>query len=174
VNGSGIWSSSASTVNNGDTVRVRHISAATYGTAVHTTLIIGGVADIFASTTLPDTAVGPDLTGTWDSVSQSWSKGRYTLRSTVRVVNQGTTTASASRLWIFLSDDAVLDPGDALLKDSKIKKRKPGQGKTKELKVKLPMGVSAAGKYLFAVVDVRNDVVETDETNNTLMIGPIP
>ncbi len=122
----------------------------------------------FAST------VGPDLTGTWSPASQSWSKGRYTLRSAVRVVNQGTTTASASRLRIFLSDDAVLDPGDALLKDSKIKKRKPGQGKTKEIKVKLPVGVSAAGKYLFAVVDALHRVTETNEANNTPMTGPIP
>ncbi|CBE68685.1 protein of unknown function [Candidatus Methylomirabilis oxygeniifera] len=174
VNGSGIWSSSPNTVSNGNTVRVRHTSAATHGTAVHTTLIIGGVADIFASTTLVGPAVGPDLTGTWDSVGQSWSKGRYTLRGTVRVVNQGTATASASRLRIFLSDDAVLDPGDALLKDSKIKKRKPGQGKTKELKVKLSEGVSAAGKYLLAVVDALNRVAETNEANNTPMIGPIP
>ncbi len=117
---------------------------------------------------------GPDLTGTWSPASQTWSKGRYTLRSTVRVVNQGTTTASASRLQIFLSDDAVLDPGDALLKDSKIKKRKPGQGKTKELKVKLGEGVSATGKYLFAVVDALNRVTETNEANNTPMTGPIP
>ncbi|GEM_PF-696937 len=174
VNGSGIWRSSASTVSNGDTVRVRHTSAATYSTAVHTTLTIGGVADIFTSTTLADTAVGPDLTGTWSPVSQSWRKGRYTLRGTVRVVNQGTTTSAASRLRIFLSDDAVLDPEDALLKDSKIKKRKPGQGKTKELKVKLGEGVSAAGKYLFAVVDALNRVAETNEANNTPMTGPIP
>ncbi|HWQ68647.1 MAG TPA: CARDB domain-containing protein [Patescibacteria group bacterium] len=119
-------------------------------------------------------ASGPDLTGTWSLASQSWSKGRYTLRSAVRVVNQGTTTASASRLRIFLSDDAVLDSGDALLKDSKIKKRKPGQGKTKELKVKLSVGESAAGKYLFAVVDALHSVTETNETNNTPMTGPIP
>ncbi len=119
-------------------------------------------------------AVGPDLTGTWSPASQIWSKGRYTLRSAVRVVNQGTTTAAASRLRIFLSDDAVLDSGDALLKDSKIKKRKPGRGKTKELKVKLSVGVSAAGKYLFAVVDALHSVTEISEANNTPMTGPIP
>ena len=45
-NGSGVWSSSAGTVANGDTVRVRHTSAA------NTTLTIGGASDTFTSTTL--------------------------------------------------------------------------------------------------------------------------
>ncbi|MDE2180270.1 MAG: FG-GAP repeat protein, partial [candidate division NC10 bacterium] len=54
VNGSGLWIISGSDlmVFNGDTVRVRHTSAATYSTAVNTTLTIGGVSDTFTSTTL--------------------------------------------------------------------------------------------------------------------------
>jgi len=55
VNSSGTWSSSPTTVATGDTVRVRHTSAATPSTAVNTTLTIGGVADTFTSTTLDDT-----------------------------------------------------------------------------------------------------------------------
>jgi hypothetical protein len=51
LNNSGTWSSSAGTVTNGNTVRVRHTSAATSCTAVNTILTIGDVSDTFTSTT---------------------------------------------------------------------------------------------------------------------------
>lgn len=43
--------STASTISNNQTVCVRHTSAATAGTATNTTLSVGGVSDIFTSTT---------------------------------------------------------------------------------------------------------------------------
>lgn len=36
-----------------------------------------------------------------------------------------------------------------------------------------PAGVSAAGKYLFAVLDALSSVAESDETNNTPMTEPV-
>jgi hypothetical protein len=172
ING-GTWTSSDGTVNDGDTVSVRHTSSATNSTAVNTTLTIGGIADTFTSTTLA-TPLGPDLTGFWISASQSCRNGKCTLKGAVRVVNQGTAIAPASRLRVFLSDDTVLDQtSDLLLKTFTIKKLKSGRGTTSKLKVKLPLGVTAAGKYLFAVIDALGTVPETDETNNTPMTGPI-
>src|SRR5688572_586902 len=50
ING-GAWTSSAGSVNNGDTVQVRHTSSAAYSTATNTALTIGGVSDTFTSTT---------------------------------------------------------------------------------------------------------------------------
>lgn len=117
---------------------------------------------------------GPDLIGTWNPVSQSCRKNRCKLRGSVRVVNHGNAVTPASRLRVFLSDDAVLDPSDTVLKESKIKKLKPGRGKTSKVKVKLPLGVNAAGKYLFALIDALNSVAELDETNNVSMSGPLP
>ncbi|MGB1322798.1 MAG: reprolysin-like metallopeptidase, partial [Vibrio gallaecicus] len=55
INGSGNFISTASTVTNTQTVRVRHTSSATPGTSVNTTLTIGPKSDTFTSTT-----VGPD------------------------------------------------------------------------------------------------------------------
>jgi hypothetical protein len=173
ING-GIWTSAPGAVSNGNTVKVRHTSSSTNITAVHTTLTIGGIADTFTSTTLA-TLLGPDLTGSWSSASQSCRKGKCTLNGAVRVVNQGTATAPASRLRVFLSDDTVLDQtSDLLLKTFTIKKLKSGRGTMSKLKVKLPLGVTAAGKYLFAVIDAEIAVPETNETNNTPMAGPIP
>lgn len=51
INGSGTFVSTAGTVNNGDTVRARHTSSASYVTATNTTVTIGGVSDTFTSTT---------------------------------------------------------------------------------------------------------------------------
>jgi hypothetical protein len=49
-NGGG-YTSSAGTALNGDTFSVRHTSSASYSTSVNTTLVVGGVSDIFTSTT---------------------------------------------------------------------------------------------------------------------------
>lgn len=56
INGSGTFVSTAGTVNNGDTVRARHTSSASYLTATDTTVTIGGVSDTFTSTTEGDPA----------------------------------------------------------------------------------------------------------------------
>lgn len=48
---SGGWASSATTVNNGDTVKVRGTSSASFSTAVDVALTIGGVSDTFTITT---------------------------------------------------------------------------------------------------------------------------
>lgn len=50
--GDGAWSSAASTISNGQTVRVRHTTSAAYGTSVTSTLTIGGISGNFSSTTL--------------------------------------------------------------------------------------------------------------------------
>lgn len=52
IDGGG-WTSAPGTVTNGQTVGVRHTSAAALASAVHTTLTIGGVSDTFTSTTVP-------------------------------------------------------------------------------------------------------------------------
>lgn len=130
-------------------------------------------ADTYCTATFTSIIL-PDLTGTWDPVSQSCHDGKCKLKGSVRVVNQGTATASASRLRILLSDDATLDPSDAVLKETKIKKLRPGREKKRKMKVTLPAGVSASGKYLFAVIDTLDLVVESNETNNSPSTGPMP
>lgn len=51
INGSGTFVSSPGTVEVGDTVRARHTSSSSYGTATNTVITIGGVSDTFTSTT---------------------------------------------------------------------------------------------------------------------------
>ncbi|MFO1408974.1 MAG: hypothetical protein U1F06_01150 [Steroidobacteraceae bacterium] len=59
VNG-GTFTSANGTVSAGDTVQVRHTSAATFSTTTDTTLAIGGVTDTFTTTTLGQDAT-PDI-----------------------------------------------------------------------------------------------------------------
>lgn len=54
INGSGTFIADPGTVNNGDAVRARHTSSASYLTAANTTVTIGGVSDEFRSTTQGD------------------------------------------------------------------------------------------------------------------------
>lgn len=61
INGSGSFTSSSGTVNNGDTVRARHTSSASASTATNTVVTIGGVSDTFTSTTAG--AANPSETG---------------------------------------------------------------------------------------------------------------
>lgn len=56
INGSGTFTADAGTVNNGDTVRARHTSSASYLTATNTAVTIGGVSDTFTSITEGDPA----------------------------------------------------------------------------------------------------------------------
>jgi hypothetical protein len=58
ING-GAYTSASGTVTNGQTVSVRHTSSASNSTATNTTLTIGGVSDVFTSTTV---AAAPDTT----------------------------------------------------------------------------------------------------------------
>lgn len=55
--GSGAFTSAAGTVNNGDTVTVRHTSSAAFSTATTTTLTIGGVSANYVSTTVAPTVI---------------------------------------------------------------------------------------------------------------------
>ena len=54
INASDSFTTDPGTVNNGDTVRARHTSSASYSGVTNTVITIGGVSDTFSSTTLPD------------------------------------------------------------------------------------------------------------------------
>jgi hypothetical protein len=54
INGSDSFTTDPGTVNNGDTVRARHTSSASYSAVTNTVVTIGGVSDTFSSTTIPN------------------------------------------------------------------------------------------------------------------------
>lgn len=75
ING-GSYVNTAGTVNNGDTVQVKHAASATNNTAVTTTLTIGGVTGLFKSTTVNVALTAPqNVVATADNgkVTLSWN-----------------------------------------------------------------------------------------------------
>ena len=69
--------------------------------------------------------VGPDLTGEWLYVDQycfikKSGETLWRLKGRLTVTNLGSMKAKKSVARYYLSDDAVLDPADAILKESKV------------------------------------------------------
>ena len=120
--------------------------------------------------------VGPDLTAEWLHVDQHCSvknsgETLCKLKGSLTVTNLGSMKAKKSVTRYYLSDDAVLDPGDAIFKESKIGKINAGKSKTLNFRHKLTGNIS--GKYLIAVLDIYENIGETDEKNNITVYGPV-
>jgi uncharacterized repeat protein (TIGR01451 family) len=112
-----------------------------------------------------------DLAGTWTGVDSSCKKTKCKVRGTVEVTNNAPGDAPSSVIKFYLSTDNVFDEGDVLLKRVSTGKIKDGQPKNKKLSAKLPG--DPTGMFLLAVLDADGTVSESDETNNTVVFGPL-
>ncbi len=120
----------------------------------------------------------PDLTGVWSNLVQT-CKGEGTalhckLRGRLFVQNAGSSNAPTSLVRFYLSNDAIFDVGDTLLKQVATGKVKLVKPKKRTLAVRLPTGTSASGEFVIAVIDADNRVAECDENNNVIIFGPLP
>ncbi len=126
----------------------------------------------------PPNPSSPDLTGTWQSLTQSCKGSSATikckLRGTFLTENRGLQKAPAVLLRFYLSQDTSFDTGDTLLKEMSVSSLKSNKAKPKKLKVSLPTGSSASGQTVIAVLDVANSVNESNEANNTIVSLPLP
>lgn len=97
------------------------------------------------------------------------------LKGSIDVTNIGDLAAGASRLRFYLSDDEVYSPDDMLLMElHDLGNMNPQETKTRNLNVTLQDNTSATGKYVIAIIDTDDEVDEIDETNNSIVYGPIP
>ena len=81
---------------------------------------------------------------------------------------------SAVFVRFYLSGDNTFSADDTFLKQISAGRLKKGTTKKITLSANLPIGVTASGKYVIAVVDPKNDIPESDENNNQIVYGPIP
>jgi hypothetical protein len=121
---------------------------------------------------------GPDLTGNWASFVQTIKETKNGTKCKIKGVfaiqNTGNEDALSSEVRFYLSDDDIYDGGDTFLKEvSTGKKMKVGKIKNKKLKYKLPLGETATGKYVIAVLDADNSIDEVTESNNVTVYGPV-
>ncbi|MCZ7624562.1 MAG: hypothetical protein M5R38_00820 [Candidatus Methylomirabilis sp.] len=120
----------------------------------------------------------PDLTGAWNSLSQicrTTPRGlqRCRLAGRVNVMNQGTVRVPrASFLRFFLSSDGITP--ETFLRQVAVGALRAGQTQGKRLSVALPIGTTATGKFVLAILDFTNVITETDKTNNMIVFGPLP
>jgi hypothetical protein len=119
---------------------------------------------------------GAGFSGTWVSVTQKsdpkpHGPSNFLLQGSLDVFNPGTQTADRSVVRFYLSDDAVLDAGDALVGESRLAPLKSQE--TQRVRFNAALKNSASGKYLIAVLDADNVVVEVNELNNTVVFGPL-
>jgi uncharacterized repeat protein (TIGR03803 family) len=121
----------------------------------------------------------PDVAGSWSSLIQTCltkTDGQHCkLGGTLTVQNIGDGTSGSSVIQYYLSSDQVVDPGsDTLLKQANVRGLKPGKLKRNRLAVKLPVGTSAAGQFVIAVISTDNSATGCSDSTETVVFGQIP
>jgi len=89
------------------------------------------------------------------------------------IQNIGDGDAGSMVVKYYLSDDDVFDGGDTLLKSDSLDKIIAGSVVPRTFKRTFAAGFSLSGKYIIAVVDANNAVVESNENNNSIAYGPL-
>jgi hypothetical protein len=121
---------------------------------------------------------GPDLTGSRKNITQTCKDTRRgqicTITGVFTINDIGNRDAGSTYVDFYLSDDDICQEGDSLLKRSLTGRMKANMSKDIKLIKTLPLGHTATGKYIIAVIDKNNSVSEIDETNNIIVFGPIP
>jgi len=121
-----------------------------------------------------------DLTGQWKSLTQTCRNTRSGLKCRVsgrlRIQNVGNLNAPKSFVWFYLSDNDHYDGDgiDVYLKQVATGTVRVGKTKTKTFSYSLPLGETASGKYIIAVIDKDNTVAEANENNNYVVSERIP
>jgi uncharacterized repeat protein (TIGR01451 family) len=118
----------------------------------------------------------PDLTGKWVQATP-WTTGgrrpRYGIQLAFDVWNAGPLPTAKTIALFYLSAQPRLD-GSSKLFAYTVGALKAGQGAHLTKNLRLPAGVTPSGKYLIAVIDPSNRIQEFDESNNMVILGPLP
>lgn len=144
-----------------------------------------GIARLVGGATPPPPArdladLSGSLTGVKAALNSSGSKFKVSGELTVQ--NSGPVKAKNVQVAAYFSDDAVFSATDDRLIDlvsladegfAKIKLGKPVKLKVK-FKARASDVGSTSGKYLLVVIDPRNAIEESDETNNVVFFEVLP
>ena len=109
----------------------------------------------------------PDLTGQFTSLTKTIYRGHERVNFGLTVVNRGNQPAIGRfSVAFYLSTDGVLDSADTLLMTKSVRTRSlaPSMGTNLSGQITLPL--PSEGRYIVAVIDSSNLVIESDEGNN--------
>ena len=115
-----------------------------------------------------------DLTGTWISMTQQCKKTKCSINGTLNIQNIGYQDAASFSVRFYLSGDDVYGGGDTFLKQVSSVTVKAGKSSGMKISFTLPSGVTATNKYIIALIDADNKIIEADKSNNNIAYGPIP
>jgi hypothetical protein len=121
----------------------------------------------------PGVDLFPESTSAWvDCRERRGAADRCFIEGSLWVNNRGEAPARRSEAHIYLSDDDAPDPQDRLLKTVAIRRIRSKGWDSVFWRVRVAEGLNAGGKFVIAVVDPDNHVVESHEENN-VVAGPV-
>jgi hypothetical protein len=121
----------------------------------------------------------PDVTSQWTSFAQTYREARGGMKCRIggklTIQNIGGQSVRSSFLRYYLSKNGQYNEGTTtLLKEVTIGTIQIGKSKTKTFNYSLPLGETATGKYIIAVIDAIKTVTKANENNDYAVFGPIP
>jgi len=121
----------------------------------------------------------PDLMGFWTSLVQTCKAAKNSAKCSISgildIQNIGSLNAPSSFLRFYLSSDHIFDrETDTLLKQVALGSIKSKEHKMRVLGYSFPLGETASGKFIIAIIDDDKTLPEGDETNNEVVFGPLP
>ena len=127
---------------------------------------------------ISDRAVGIDRSSIKGTAKNMLTKAgaRYevepgkSLSFSCEIGNRGRAPATSFRVTCYLSKNRTLDLSDTALGAGKLRKLVFGEVRRKKLKVTIPANTTYGRWYLLVKVDSRQELPESDETNNTTVI----
>ncbi len=138
----------------------------------------GNISSGVTASATPSSSVGPDLTGSWKFLTIKCIETRKGIKCKIsgklNVRNSGQQDAPSSSVKFFLSENNLYETEDMPLKKISTGKIKAGKSKDITIQYNFSYGTSLSGKYIIAVIDFENVLVEADENNNTIIFGPLP
>jgi hypothetical protein len=114
-----------------------------------------------------------DFAGHWVDLGQTCKK-KCALKGHFAIQNSGPSKVPPSVLAVYLSNDAILDGTDTLLKSYRVGSIAGSKSVTRNIKINLASGTSASGKYVIALVDADDAVPDVDDSDNVAAYGPLP
>lgn len=118
---------------------------------------------------------GPDLTGYFTSLTRTISRGRERVNFGLTIQNRGSRTATGRvRVSFYLSTNNILDTTDTILTTQTVRTRSLAPGKTTGISGRITLPSSGEGRYLLAVIDSSNLVIESNEGNNHVAVSIPP
>ncbi len=138
----------------------------------------GNISQGATASATPSLNEGPDLTGSWRNLTvrcvETRKGKRCKMSGKLNVNNNGKQDALNSTIKLFLSENDSYENEDFPLKEISTGKIKKYKSKDIVIQYNFNYGISLSEKYIIAVLDFKNAVAESDESNNTIIFGPLP